>query len=640
MTKINNRKKKIFDMLKEHRNGLSGEHIAQQMGVSSRTIRSDIKVLQNDLVKYNIQIIASPNKGYRFDNFEQLNNIEQDLFKDNINTQIKFSEQRENLILYRLLENTFLDSSITQNELADEFFISLSTLKNQLNIIKDSLKKYNLKIIQYKTKGIKIIGDESKLRFCIADILSLDISDKFQKKVLATLDMNLLNQIIEGILGQNQLKLADKSKDKLCIHIAIAIQRFKYNKIITYPSSIVSKIEVTFEYSVAKKIVDNILTKLNIDIDSSEVYYIAQCLLASKKLRDVNKSKDKIHIKRLVNNILKEIKAKLSMDFTSDEYLIEGLTLHLNIALTRIQFQMNIRNELLDTIKNDYPLAFQMGVIAGKIVEKYDNIKINENEIGYIALHFGAAISRNGIKENTQSKNIFVVCSSGLGIAVLLKAKIEEYFHNRLNVVKVLPSYEVTENLLDKVDYILSTVPLKEICSDKVIRINSMLKKEDIEKIEEIIFHKNVNIIQEVSDLFNEKNFYVDKNFKSKEECINFLAEKAMKDGLINEFTKKSIFDRENISSTSIGDLAAIPHPVYSEQGKSFISILVLNEPIVWGEFLVQVVFLLNIENKKSNLWEPIFLKLYKYIKEHNGIKSILKHRSYNIFLEEILEMF
>lgn len=44
-----------------------------------------------------------------------------------------------------------------------------------------------------------------------------------------------------------------------------------------------------------------------------------------------------------------------------------------------------------------------MGVIAGKLVEQYDNIKINENEIGYIALHFGAALSRNGIKRKYSS---------------------------------------------------------------------------------------------------------------------------------------------------------------------------------------------------------------------------------------------
>ena len=453
MVRINNRKKKIFDMLKEHQMGLSGEFMSQQLGVSSRTIRSDIKALQDDLVVYNIQIISSPNKGYRFDNLEQINTAEQELFKEGVNTNLETAKQRINFILYKLLENTFENVTITQNELSDEMFISLSTLKIHLNNVKEILKKYDLKIMQYKTKGIKIFGEESKIRYCLVDLLNLKSIDNFYQKILANIDIKLLNKIVEDTLSNKKLKLADKSKDKLCIHIAIAIQRFKHNNMINYPSSIANKIEHTFEYGVAKELVENIYTRLNIDLSCSEVYYIAQCLLASKKLVDVSESTDKLHVKNLVNIILKEIREKLSIDFTNDEYLLDGLTLHLNIALTRIQFQMNIRNELLETIKNDYPLAFQMGVIAGKVVEKHDNVRINENEIGYIALHFGAAISRNGIKENIQAKNIIIVCSSGLGISVLLKAKIEEYFHNRLNIVKVLPSYEVNEEVLENVDY-------------------------------------------------------------------------------------------------------------------------------------------------------------------------------------------
>jgi lichenan operon transcriptional antiterminator len=418
------------------------------------------------------------------------------------------------------------------------------------------------------------------------------------------------------------------------------MQRSNCNKFVSYPSSIANKIENTFEYNVAKELIDNILKKMNIDIACSEVYYIAQCLLASKKLTDISESMDKKHVKKLVNIILKEIHEKLSIDFTNDEYLIDGLTLHLNIALTRIQFQMNIRNELLETIKNDYPLAFQMGVIAGKIVEQYDNIKINENEIGYIALHFGAALSRNGIKENIKAKNIIIVCSSGLGISVLLKAKVEEYFHNRLNVIKVMPSYEINNQILDNVDYILSTVPLKNVKSDKIIKINRMLQKEDVENIENKIFHKETTELLEITTFFNKDNFYIGKNFETKEECINFLADEAIKKGLMNNNAKMSIFEREEMSSTSIGDLVAIPHPIYNECGTSFISILILNKPIIWDDLFVQVVFLLNVEKGKMNLWEPMFLKLYNYIKLKNGVNSILKNKSYEVFINEFEKMF
>ena len=639
MAKINKRRKKIFDMLKEHQAGLSGEFMSQQLGVSSRTIRSDIKALQEYLVEYDIRIISSPNKGYRFNKFEQLDTAEQNLFQEGV-SNLETAKQRINYILYRLLENTFKDIVITQNDLAEEMYISLSTLKMHLNEVKDILQKYDLKVTQYKIKGIKVIGEEVKIRYCIVDMINTCSTEKFFQKILANVDIELLDKIIKETLSYKKIQLADRSKEKFCLHIAIGMQRSNCNKFVSYPSSIANKIENTFEYNVAKELIDNILKKMNIDIACSEVYYIAQCLLTSKKLTDISESMNKKHVKKLVNIILKEIHEKLSIDFTDDEYLIDGLTLHLNIALARIHFQMNIRNELLEMIKNDYPLAFQMGVIAGKILEQYDNVKINENEIGYIALHFGAALSRNGIKENIQAKNIIIVCASGLGISMLLKAKIEEYFNNRLNIIKILPEYEITKKIIDKVDFILTTVPIRDFSSEKVIKINRILQKDDIELIENKIFNKNRNFIKEFSDLFSRDNFYINKKFKTKTECLEFLTNEAINKNLMSDFTKKSVFDREEISSTSIGDLTAIPHPIYSEKGKSFISILVLEKPVMWDEFLVQVIFLFNIEKKESNLWESIFFKLYKYIIEKKGINSILKHKSYDMFLKEILEMF
>ena len=119
-----------------------------------------------------------------------------------------------------------------------------------------------------------------------------------------------------------------------------------------------------------------------------------------------------------------------------------------------------------------------------------------------------------------------------------------------------------------------------------------------------------------------------------------FLADEAIKKGLMNNNAKMSIFEREEMSSTSIGDLVAIPHPIYNECGTSFISILILNKPIIWDDLFVQVVFLLNVEKGKMNLWEPMFLKLYNYIKLKNGVNSILKNKSYEVFINEFEKMF
>ncbi len=87
---------------------------------------------------------------------------------------------------------------------------------------------------------------------------------------------------------------------------------------------------------------------------------------------------------------------------------------------------------------------------------------------------------------------------------MLIKAKIEEYFNNRLNIIKILPEYEITKKIIDKVDFF----------SEKVIKINRILQKDDIELIENKIFNKIRNFTKEFSDLFSRDNFYINKKFK------------------------------------------------------------------------------------------------------------------------------
>lgn len=268
------------------------------------------------------------------------------------------------------------------------------------------------------------------------------------------------------------------------------------------------------------------------------------------------------------------------------------------------------------------------------MLKDLDHIDFDENEIGYIALHFGASISRNNMVEE-QPKRVYVVCSAGLGVSILLKAKLKEYFRDSLQVIGVLPAYKLTEKMIHEADYILSTVPLGN-SSDKIIRVNHMLRQEDVERITRVVFHKESALSCDlVRSFFRRDSFYVDKGFETREACLEFLTDKAIEAGFMDLSGKRSVFERERLSSTAIGSMAAIPHSMVTENHVSHISVLLLKHAIDWGDMKVRVVFLLNIEQAKADLWEKVFLKLYAYIKNRNGVESLLAHKSYDRFIEE-----
>ena len=378
---------------------------------------------------------------------------------------------------------------------------------------------------------------------------------------------------------------------------------------------------------------------------TSEIYYLAQHLIASKKYSNVNEETNK-YIDQLVNDMLTRVNTIVGINFLHDESLKKWLKVHLEAVIPRIRFQMNIRNEIIDVIKNEYPLAFQIGVIASKVIEEKEHITVNENEIGYIAVHFGAALTRMDIKNDKITKSAIIVCGGGIGTAVLLKAKLNEYFKDLINIVKTIPGYQLKQDDVDSVDLIFSTIPLEQLQkkssenADKIIYIKNLLNNEEMEIISHKFFNTSDISKTNIERFFRRDCFITNMQFDSKEKILSFITGKLEEKGLIDTETTKSIFEREDASPTEIGNLVAIPHPMVNNTAISSISVMVLNKPIMWVEHHVQVIFLISIAKSEFYLWEPIFLKLFNYLVKQNGIKKMIDNPDYDKFIKDFKREF
>ncbi len=143
--------RKIFEILKAYPDGISGEYISSQIGVSSRTVRSDIKVLQAMIDKYEMTIESAPRKGYflKCSESDLADKFIRDTFVEE-NNSMEVKVDPVEYIICCLLLNNYLDKAITQTQLADEIYVSISTLKSYFNECKGIFDKYNIKIINYK----------------------------------------------------------------------------------------------------------------------------------------------------------------------------------------------------------------------------------------------------------------------------------------------------------------------------------------------------------------------------------------------------------------------------------------------------------------------------------------------------------
>ena len=188
----NQRILKILQLFDSEKKVLNGASIATLIGVSSRTIRNDIKECNILFRNHGAEIQSETGVGYmlqiddreRYQTFKdmQINEGRKDrLFNHIIPSD---PNDRTFFIIAELLLHSLHQTIITESELADKLFISLSTLKKYLKDIKQSLRRFGLVIIADRLQGIRIEGDEAQIRYCISEYIfnSNDLVDLAQNE--------------------------------------------------------------------------------------------------------------------------------------------------------------------------------------------------------------------------------------------------------------------------------------------------------------------------------------------------------------------------------------------------------------------------------------------------------------------------
>jgi lichenan operon transcriptional antiterminator len=619
--------------------------ISHKLGVSERTVMNDLNCIENILGKMGLKLLRKPSVGISIiGDIEAKAKVK--FFIDN-EKQSSFdnSKDRQVYIINRLMnESDYLSSQV----FLDELYISKGTLESDLNELKKWLVSKNIILKRKPNKGIKIEGDEKYIRSLLVELHrnEMDISKRIaeekqdinpilynQFKFIKENDLNIIESLVREAEKSLNLKFVDAAFQALVLHIAIAIKRVKTENELDLQDEVLYELKKKPEYRVAKVLVKKLEAKFNISFRISECGYITLHLLSGKvykSISDLNqafnseqKDIDKYTLK-ICYEMVEIVKQQLNIDFTKDNMLINGLYIHLKAAINRLKSNMPINNPYLEEIKINYTLAFEAAARACGEIEKTYEININEDEIAYIAMHFGAALERNG--NMNLIKNIIIICTTGLGTSQLVAAKIKRVFPE-LHIMDVLSATNVNNyHNLSKVDLIISTVPINNI-NIPTIQVNPFLGKEDMENIKSFLNSKEIKQRKEdlnglpLAKLFN-KNLIIILDEKKKETVIKKLVEMLENMNAVEESYFESVIYRENIASTAYEGFA-IPHGDPNKVKKSCIAAAILISPIEWNDKLVNKVFLIAVGKDSVKEVRAIFDDFYDLIDDKTKMKSI-----------------
>ncbi|PAV28313.1 hypothetical protein CIL05_16890 [Virgibacillus profundi] len=640
----------IIKILSSANEFVTGKELATKLGVTSRTIREDIKIINHEINRYGVEILSQKSKGYKVPLASQeqlkvlLNKVETERLTLEVNSVTP--EDRVRFITKKLL---YSNESIKIELLVDELYVSDSTIKNDLKKVKEILNKYNIKVVN-DNKGIQAKGNEINKRFCISDyfIHSEEIDNSLIIKLVSSFgyhfsdeDINKIKTIILHELSKNDIEVTDNTLNKIAFHIIIAIGRIKSGQPISSISNMES-LKGESEYRIAIRINESIENLYSIKIPEQEIAYTTLHLVGNRLGQKGNISLSDLKLFlgedtfQLSLDIVEQTRISLKgLNISDDEELIYSLGLHLKQLVTRLTFNMNIRNPMVREIKIKYPLAFETGVIAAHCVEKETGFKVNENEIGFLALHFGAAIERQRIK-SISKKKVALVCASGMATSELLLTKLSHFLDNTYNLIGAYALHQLDELLKQNPDFILTTVPIERALDIPVVHVPSILDDKDVSVIQSSL-EKNHNRKKIISQFFSKEMFFSGLKTKTKEETLDFLTRKMIQQGYIDTEIQKSIMERERISPTSIGNMVAIPHPLNMVSERSFICTAILDKQVKWSpNEEVELVMIIVLEKRWQAKFQEIFESLYEIIQSSENVQSLCKKGNFNEFLEII----
>lgn len=488
---------------------ISVRKLAEEIKVSKRTVQRELEYIDSSLKEYKVSLHTKTGIGIWLDGEEADKKTLYDfLLKEDVVDSSDKEERRKRLILEILKDK----SPKKLYYYGNIFGVSEATISNDMEVIQSWFAQFNMKIVRKQGFGVELEGSEKNYRIAVRKFIDENSDTKifrniFEEKERTILDIignkeeqnvyNLLNneilkQVVTCILSikdKRILRLTDNSYVGLILHVTIAINRIMQLEIIEPNDELVERLHKEEEYDLAIHIVNSLEEEFQIEIPDIEIAYI--CLhIKGSKLQYITEDKmeEGSHTERnelieFIHKMIAVYDESLAYELRQDEEFIVGLMAHLQPTFIRLKNHMLISNPLLQQIKDTYPEIFAKCYHIGKLIEEEYGCKVPEAEIGFLAIHFGAATVRlENQKEYKRKVDVGIVCASGIGISRLMLSKLKRLLKERAELV-TFGQNELTQKAIENMDFLVSSISLDNVHGD-IIRVSPLLIEKDLEQID------------------------------------------------------------------------------------------------------------------------------------------------------------
>lgn len=580
--------------------------LAVKLNVSERTIRNDIKQINSELKDCAVIEGTQGKYALRIYDNEGFHKVCVRLME--VDEFLNSPHNRMDYMFGRLMRSR---EPLLTDDLAYEMNVSRTTMLNDLKKLRGEIEPYRLSISGKTSKGLVLQGWESDIRNYVIENAYEQLYRQYP------LDVEIVDAVNQAFLAHSFEKSVQGAFEKF---LTVMLDRFLTGHYIGELSANFYNLTARPEFAMVEQMLHEIEQVLRIEFPVEEKLFVLLPIVGMRTptdIQDMHSIELDENIRPLMDQMFRQIRLEMDIKIQSPEF-IEEFLYHLMFMVNRLRFHVQLKNPMLDELKEKYPLAWQIAGVAARVVHTVYGLEVTEDERGYLASYFGVFLEESGMKKNRPFQ-VAVVTGTGRITARLVAAQLKKVLDSSVELT-LFADEKVSSEILDVYDIVFTTVKLPCECGRPVIRIHEIFNEQELRhKIEKTRYWNQVDV--PILDnnwfvmvgLLDESRFFILDTSESYEEAVTRMASSLADDGQVDEGFLERLHDRERRGTMVFDHAVAIPHTVQYAAERLVLAIGVFSEPIHYHDHEIRVIFLLGLPEQISSD-DSLLIRVYDEI--------------------------
>ena len=607
---------------------LTGSYLAEKFQVSLRTIQGDMREIKEELKDETcVNIISKTSKGSSVEirDYEEFSALINTLYQEYSSTILNYSGGRISTLLLVLLNK---HRAISLYELEEQLHISSSTLQNDLKKVEEIIRKYDLEVFRSKNR-VMIDGPEPGKRRCLFEenLYLRHMKDEEGHLYIDERRITQIRDVLTEVFVKYKYYVMDTDFNNIIFFTNIMLRRIEMGFTVSEEDDDLKLVKDTVEYEIATKIIKKLGRIFLVDPSEQEAMYFS--VFIKGKANKQEGDSISAETEKVVEETIEAIRDKFGIDLTSKLNLKIALTLHCMSLEARVKYNMQIKNDMLEYIRESFPIGYDLGSYMGHLLSQKYGKRIIDDEVALLAIHFYSYVLED--RQQQGKKTVLVISTLKKSMTILLRQTLLKWFVNEVSVVDIVNPMDLTDDMLDKYDLFLTTEQSQFYEMGLAMYVNAFPQEKDYLNIK--LNLDGFKDIDSVTSMFSKELFFVAPSAK-KEDVIKKICECGAK-YCEQENLYQEVMEREGIGSTFFTKDIAVPHPMQAVSSDTFLVVYLSEKPIVWDEDGNQIHLAVLVHVGKNNaqafqIWD-YFAKIFA---DKQLIKQLLKKPDYENFIE------